>query len=236
MQAAKLIEHPSLSSLLPHCQSYVSKALSARNNNFEATDIEIYSASILEKIAELDSAITSLRMANGFILDLVSASDTASDAYRYHYENFLLRSMGIYDRSSRLVGASLALKPKDYEGLGGNAYVRKYADQGFPKIAAVLVIIENTLKSYRKPRNEIIHSKAFSSREIGLFSAIEFLDFDPPSDIDVRGLMSDYFSVNASEIAVVISDLVKALTKLLDLLAQLYEDANEACTKFSGQN
>jgi len=56
-----------------------------------------------------------------------------------------------------------------------------------PNIHATLQGVTDTVDGYRGPRNELIHSSAFSSRELGLFQSIRQFRVDT-GDIDTDEL------------------------------------------------
>lgn len=231
MKAPDFVEHPALTPLLPHMQSYTLKgltALKAGGNKFEASVIEIYAAGVLEKVGELDNAVASIRMAMNFILDLGSSVDTTSDVYRYHYENYILRSIGISDRAHRLVGTSLLLDARKYESVGSIKYVQGHVEHEYPEIFYALTAVSNAVRPNKSLRNELIHSTAFSNRKLGLFSAMEAIDLDIPSDIDAKKLMRAYFSEGGTQVAVTLSDIITSIRVLLESLAKTYETAHSA--------
>ena len=231
MKAPDFAEHSALTPLLPHMQSYMRKGLAelrAGGNKFEASTIEIYAAGVLEKVGELDNAVASIRMAMNFILDLGSAADTTSNVYRYHHENYILRSIGIIDRAHRLVGTSLLLDARKYESFGSIKYVLGHVEHDYPEIFAALTAVSDAVRSNKSPRNELIHSTAFSNRKLGLFSAIEAIGLDVQSDIDAKKLMRDYFSEGGARVAVTLSDIITSIRVLLESLAKTYETAHSA--------
>lgn len=177
----------------------------------------------MERVGELDNTIAALRLAMEYIIDLASEPINAT-VYRYHYENFLFRAVGAIDRSHRLVGASLRLDPEKYDATRGNMYVQRYVSTSDPKVHAALIAIEQVVKNHKKLRNAVIHSTAFSSRELGLFSAIETIKPDFPPNVDPQKLMREHFSLSGVEIANVIDSLMRSIFALLDSLAPTYAD------------
>lgn len=229
MNASGFVEHPALTPLLPLMQSYLLKGLAAQKAgiiNFEASAREIYAASVLEKVGEIDNAVASIRLAMNFILDLDVTADATSNVYRYHYENYIFRSVGITDRAHRLVGASLMLNVAKYESSGGINYVQAHVKHDHPEVYTALTAVSDAAKPNKSPRNEIIHSTAFSNRELGLFSAIEVIGLDVQSDIDVKELKLDYFSEGGAKIAVNLSEIITSVRVLLESLAKTYETAH----------
>lgn len=229
MKASDFVEHPALTPLLPLMQSYLLKGLAAQKagiNNFEASAVEIYAATVLEKVGELDNATASIRLAMNFILDLGMTADATSNVYRYHYENYIFRSVGITDRAHRLVGASLMLNAAKYESSSGINYVQQHVKHDHPEIYTALTAVSDAAKPNKSPRNEIVHSAAFSNRELGLFSAIEVIGLDAPSDIDVKELMLGYFSEGGAQIAITLSEIIRSVRILLNSLAKTYETAH----------
>lgn len=231
-QITYLSNHPALAPLFRHFKNFAKNGLaefSAGKVCFSASAIETYSADVFEKVGEIDNAIAALRMAVGFILDLSSSSDIGSDVYRYHYENYLLRSVGVVDRAHRLVGAGLQLDAEKYKRSSGNQYVQDQVKNNYPDILAALNAVNICVQKNRSPRNELIHSSAFSNRELGLFSAIETIGIQQGSDMNVKELMCDHFSETSVEISKVIFDLVTALFELISALSKVFLDVVNAC-------
>lgn len=220
------IEHQALLRLLPHLQSYVLKGLQEVKPNggqFKATEEECYAASVLERVGELDNSVKSLRLAMGFILDLKNTHEDAPDVYRYHYESFLLRLTGIVDRAHRLVGASLLLSPSKLEKNGANEFVLKSVASDYPEVHECLKRLTAAAAKHKASRNEVAHSKAFSTRELGLFSAVVSLRLEVADKTQINELMESYFSKGGAELAVLVADMVTGVETLLDALAPIHE-------------
>jgi hypothetical protein len=155
-------------------------------------------------------------------MDLATGDNVSPSEYRYHYENFIFRAVGVIDRSHRLVGASLMLDAKKYESSRGNLYVSKEVKEAYPAVYAALVSITTTVDSHKALRNAVIHASAFSNREFGLLSAFENLKIPVPDDVDLQGLMREHFSMNGGEVAIVISELEARLSDLLNSLGPIF--------------
>ncbi|CAM5214878.1 hypothetical protein CDEF62S_04066 [Castellaniella defragrans] len=209
---------------MPHLKIYARKGLNALQSGsktFPGPAVEIYAADVTERVSELDNALTALRLALGFVMDLGSQSALDPDIYRYHYENFVLRVVGFVDRAHRLVGSALLMDKAKFESVGGNRFVTKQVKTNYPDIHAALQGVTQAVESYKGPRNELIHSAAYTSRELGLFQSIRHFGLDT-GDIDVDELARGYFSGGATEIALTIARLVKTLANLLDALHPLF--------------
>lgn len=220
------IEHCSLKLLLPHFRECVQKGLNVMKlggQKYTASPVEIYAANVFEKVGELDNCIKSLRLAIAFILDISVETPKVADVYRYHYENFVLRLTGIVDRTHLLVGASLCLKPEKYEKLGGNNFVSKRVVTEHPHIHKWLENIALVVSDYKLTRNKIAHSNEFSSRELGLFTAIEFLNIEVGEEVGVHDMMNDYFSAGGAELAVLVDEVTNNVHELLTALNPIYE-------------
>lgn len=224
-----LIDHPNLVVLLPHMHSYCEKGLTnyaEGKGSFSVSTTETYACGVFERVAELDTALISLRLACRFVTELGSEPNPSPDVYRYHYENFVLRVIGLVDRAHRLVGASLLLPSKKYEGMRGNAFVQDATKTSHPGLYSALNAVADAVNSYRGPRNELIHSNAYSSRELGIFMGVEQFNVDTGS-IDMKELKRDYSSAGAAEIEQTIERLVVALTALLDELGPAFSIAHQ---------
>ncbi|WP_374491073.1 Cthe_2314 family HEPN domain-containing protein [Zoogloea sp.] len=226
------IDHPVLKPLSPHLRTYAAKGLhEARvgGKSFRATALELYAANVFERVGELDSCVQSMRLAMFCILDLAKTPEAETNVYRYHYENFILRLAGVVDRAHRLVGVSMRLKPKTFEKLGGNAVVAKHLRPNHPVILDRLGRIEAVASKKKGLRNDIAHSKAFSSRELGLFSAIELLEYTGVEAVEVKSLMGHYFTGGGSELAALIAESVTAVEQLLETLGPVFEEVCREC-------
>ncbi len=219
------IERSSLKLLLPHFRECVQKGFDVMKlggQKYTACEVEIYASNVFEKVGELDSCIKSLWLAIAFIVDISVESPNVADVYRYHYENFVLRLTGIVDRAHLLVGASLCLKPADYEKLGGNQFVLKRVVADHPLIHKCLKSIALVASNYKLTRNKIAHSSEFSSRELGLFSAIDILKIEVGEEVDLHDLMNNYFSEGGAELAVLVDEVAINIHELLTALHPIY--------------
>ncbi|MGY2167856.1 hypothetical protein [Pseudomonas gingeri] len=228
-----LADHSCLKILFPHMHSYALKGLAVQMGKeevFSPTAIEQYSVDVLGKISELDGALVSLRLAYRFIVELGAADEPSPDIYRYHYENFVLRTMGVVDRSYRLVGASLLLDAKRYEAVGGNRYVQGEISKKFSEVRAAVCVVERVVRKYKAPRNELIHSSAYTTRELGVFESIKNFDIDV-GGVDVEGLKRGYSLKGAREVYTTIVKLTEALICLLDALSTIYKSLQKANTR-----
>jgi hypothetical protein len=226
MQRSLLIEHQALSPLMSHLQSSGAKglvALLACDTSFVGTASEIYAGKVAERVSELDSSLESLRLALNYIMDLATGPAPSPAEYRYHYENFIFRTVGLIDRAHRFVGASLLLEPSKYECVSGNSYVMSHIKTNYPEVCAALGNIVSKVSEHKSLRNELIHSSAFSSRELGLFRAFDTLRLPTPEGSDLLGLMRAYFSLSAGDIAVLIAESESLLIVLIESLTSVYE-------------
>jgi hypothetical protein len=209
---------------MPYLKSYASKGLNellSGGKTFSGAAVEIYAANVAERVSELDNALAALRLTWDFVMDLSAQPSPAPDIYRYHYENFVLRVIGFVDRAHRMVGSALLMDKAKLESVSGNSSVQKQVKTNYPDIHDALQSVAQAVDSYRKPRNELIHSTAFTSRELGLFQSIRQFGMDTEG-INVDELAREYFSGRGTEIAQTIARLAKALTNLLTALHPLF--------------
>lgn len=208
--------------------SYCEKGLSnlvEGKDSFTVSTIETYASGVFARVDELDAALVSLRLAFRFVTELGSEPNPSPAIYRYHYENFVLRVIGLVDRAYRLVGASLLLPPEKYDAIRGNVFVQKATKTKHPRLHRALRSIADAVNSYRGPRNELIHSTAYFSRELGIFMGIDQFSVDTGS-VDMSELKRDYSSAGAAEIEQTIERLVATLTALLDELGPAFSTAH----------
>ena len=221
------IEHRAFARFLPYLQSYVLKGLQEVKTNgskFKATEQEFYAANVFERAGELDNSVKSLRLATAFVLDLKSTHEDAPDVYRYHHENFLLRLTGTVDRAHLLVGASLLLSPSKLKKIGANEFVAKSIALDYPELHECLNRLLATVAKHKSARNEVAHSNAFSTRELGLFSAVVSLNIDVGDKTEFNDLMDSHFSKSGAELALLVADLVSGIEALLDALVPIHEN------------
>lgn len=209
-------------------QSYCTKGLTNHiegKDSFTVSTIETYASGVFARVDELDTALVSLRLACRFVTELGSEPTPSPAIYRYHYENFVLRVIGLVDRAHRLVGASLLLPIERYEAMRGNTFVQKATKTKHPELYSALGAVAEAVNSYRGPRNELIHSSAYSSRELGIFMGIEQFSVDTDS-LDLNELKRDYSATGAAEIEETIGRLVATLTALLNKLGPAFSTAH----------
>ena len=220
------IEHHALACFLPHLKSYFLKGLQEVKPNggqFKATGKEFYAANVFERVGELDNAVKSLRLAMCFVMDMKNTHEDAPEVYRYHYENFLLRLTGLGDRAHRLVGASLLLSPSKLKKIGANEFVAKSIASEYPELLECLKKLATVASKHKTSRNEIAHSAAFSTRELGLFSAVVSLNLEVGDNTQINELMNSYFSEGGVELALLVAEMVKGIEELLDALVPIHE-------------
>lgn len=219
-------DHQIFVSLLPHMKAYALKGLheyktGQSGGKFRATALEQYSAQVLERVDALDSCISSLRLALSFTEDLDRAHSSVIELYRYHHENFLLRLTGVVDRAHRLVGASLAMSVEDLEKIGSNKLVERAVIAEHPDVHRALKKLADAVAAHKNDRNMVAHSAAYSTRELGLFTAITTMNLGLEG-IDLDELMEHYFSKGAVSMAALIGEMVLGIEELLDTLVPIY--------------
>ena len=216
-----LIDHPALSPLSPHMRTYVIKGLQelqAVGSVFVASRIEIYAAAVYERVGELDNCLESMRIAISEIAGLAKSATPTSKSYRYHYENYLLRVTGLLDRALRLVGIALGMPTATVDSLHGNARVTEAVKHAHPEVHKALLALHTLVAEKKNVRNEVAHSSAFSSRELGLYSAVEHLEYKGVNKADVQPLMASHFSTEASLLGIL---TVQAEASLFSLVGKL---------------
>ena len=217
--------HQIFVSLLPHMKAYALKGLheyetGQNGGKFSATALEQYSAQVLERVDALDSCISSLRLALSFIEDLDRTHSSVVELYRYHHENFLLRLTGVVDRAHRLVGASLEMGAKDLEKVGSNTLVERAVVTDYPEVHRALKKLADAVAAHKNDRNMVAHSAAYSTRELGLFTAITTMNLGIEGT-DLDELMDHYFSKGAVSMVALIGEMVLGIEELLDTLVPI---------------
>lgn len=211
---------------MPYLQSYFLKGLQEVKPNggqFKATEKEAYAANVFERVGELDNAVKSLRLAMCFAMDVKNTYEDAPEVYRYHYENFLLRLTGLVDRAHRLVGVSLLLSPSKLKKIGANEFVAKSIASEYPELLECLKKLATIAAKHKTSRNEVAHSTAFSTRELGLFSSVVSLNLKVGDNTQINELMNSYFLEGSAELALLVAEMVTGIEKLLDALVPIHE-------------
>ncbi|MGE8501970.1 MAG: Cthe_2314 family HEPN domain-containing protein [Pseudomonas sp.] len=226
-----LVEHPALLPLQPHLHEYLQKGLEKLTGNqssFKASALEIYAESVFQRVSELDNLISSLRLALNFILELTDKTQNAEKIYIYHYENFLIRLSGAVDRAHLLVGTSLLLPSSKLEKFGANKFVLERTATDYPHIHSALKSIQKIESPNKNTRNEIAHSKAFSTRELGLFSATNTLGLEITEEGTLEELMNHYFSRGGVELANLLHECITKNHELITELTPIYAHASNS--------
>ncbi|WP_186157266.1 Cthe_2314 family HEPN domain-containing protein [Burkholderia gladioli] len=218
-----LIEHEALRPLMPFLQSYLHKVLTARRGEEKprVTPIEFYAEMVAERIGELDNSMNALRMCASFIQQLSDSAQVDTNAYQYHYENFVFRVIGVDDRAYRLVGASMGMSRQQIERTKGKVAIERRVREVDGAILEALNGVTEVVKVFRKPRNELVHNSAFRTREIGLFHAVRELSI-PVEGYDVDALAREYFLSESEGVDLKIIAVQASLEKLLSELASSY--------------
>lgn len=221
------LEHLAVQPLLPYLREYTIKGLhelerQENGGKFKATDKQSYAAQVMERVDALENCIRSLRLAMNFILDLDKDHPDATYLYQYHYENFLLRLTGIVDRAYRLVGTSLCLDPVKLDKISANNFVAKAVVTDYTDLHRVLMMLSDAVALHKTTRNSVAHSATYTSRELGLFTAVTSLKLEL-GEIDIGYLMGHYFSKGGVGLAQLIAEMVSGVKALLDALAPIYK-------------
>lgn len=226
MKRSPFIVHCAIAGFIPYLQSYSLKGLEGIEQNEiqpTLTNKELYSARVFERIGELDNIVNALYLAIDFVAEMKNVRGNVPEVYRYHYENFLLRLTGLVDRAYRLVGVSLLLDPCKLNNNGAATFVKKEIGSIYPELIKCLSKLDKVSSKHKPLRNEIAHSNAFSSHELGLFSAIVSLNLEVDDKTKLDKLMNNYFSSGGAELALIVDKMVAGIEELLEALAPIYE-------------
>lgn len=189
---------------------------------FVATPLEIYAQAVWERVGEVDNCLESMRIAISEISTIASASPaSAPKLYRYHYENFLLRLSGIVDRAYRVVGAVIEVPAKQLNTAGTNLVVRKAVEKKNLSIHASLLSLDKLLSEKKAMRNEVAHAAAYSSRELGLFTAAEHLKHSPLDQSQIQVLMKAHFTTEVGWLGVLTAQAEASVYCLIEELSPL---------------
>lgn len=225
-----LLDHPALRALLDDFNAYAQSGLSAFQSGrkqFDASEASLYAAAVVERVVAVDDAMASLHIASTYLHELSTQADSATALHRYHYENFIVRTIGVIDRVYRLIGAALRLDPRRYESSSGNRHVDQYVQLHHPGLHASVAIIRGLGEHYRTIRNELIHAEAYSNRDLGLFDTAQKLGcrFEK---IDMPVLYQDYMRQRCDEVDGRLAELQAATSRLLNHLAPLLRNGSAA--------
>jgi hypothetical protein len=220
-----LVEHPALKPLTEYLSAYLVKGLQAMesgNRTFVATPLEIYAEGVWERVGEVDNCLDAMRLAISEISKIAKNSPpSAARLYRYHYENYLLRLSGMLDRAHRVVGTVIGMPEKRLNSSATNVAVRKSVERASPMVHHSLLAIEALMAEKKATRNAVAHAAAYSSRELGLFTASEHLVKSPLDKTKIQELMTAHFATEVGWLGVLTVQSEAAIHKLLDELAPL---------------
>lgn len=209
---------PILKPLCTHFLTYTKKRIHDVQREIKSshiTPLETYAVEVLTRVGELDNCIDSMRLAMYYMLDLVNTPKVESNYYRYHYENFILRLAGLVDRSYCLVGAAIKMEATTFEKIGGRKAVENKLRHEHAIILANLKHIEEMANRTTAIRNDIAHNRAFSCRELGLITALQSQELIDKEVLNENAFIAGFYSINSSELALIISELVAAIEQLI---------------------
>ncbi|MCO7500268.1 hypothetical protein NJG17_10190 [Stenotrophomonas maltophilia] len=220
-----LMGHPALQVMKPHITNFLRQsllAMLARQTTVGVTAKERFARSVYDRVGELDSALASLRLVSAFLQAEAKASYPDPEKYRYHYENFVIRGIGVVDRAFLLVADSLMLPKRARSTL---RMIEREA-RSHLLVHAALCKVKGLLQPYRHLRNRVAHESAYSNRNLTVLAAVRQLNLDVGT-IDVPAAARGSFEPQAAEVAQVIESLRPALENLLASLAPIYSNAVE---------
>lgn len=213
-----LIEHPALAPLSEHLRSYTIKALNQVNTDlrsFKASAIEIYAADVFERAGELDTCLKSMRLAIIAMIDISASPVARSEWFRYHVENYYLRATGLMDRAYRAAGAVIGLPKVKLETQATNRTVENALD-AIPSLQTKIFELRELIRTKKDIRNSVAHSGSFSSRELGLFLAIETLDELKDQREEISDLMTSHYQSEATDLSMLAHQAEALLYAMLD--------------------
>ncbi|WP_157476351.1 Cthe_2314 family HEPN domain-containing protein [Lysobacter sp. Root690] len=218
-----LIDHPALKTLLADFKAYAQSGLSAVQSGrkqFNASEASLYAAAVMERVVAVDDTMASLHIASTYLHELSTQAESATALHRYHYENFILRTIGGIDRVYRLIGAVLRLDPRRYDSSTGNRHVDQYVQLHHPGLHASVAAIHDLGEHYRAIRNALIHADPYSNRDLCMFDTAHRLGdrFEP---IDTPALYRDCMRQRCDEVDTRLAQLQAAISTVLDQLAPL---------------
>jgi hypothetical protein len=224
----KFIEHESLAPLMEPLTSYLQRALETVRRGDQlvhGTDLEKYANAIMGRVSEIGNCFAAMRIAAHEISNLADRLPPKSATlYRYHYENYLLRLSGIFDRVCRLVGEAIRIPSNKLDSAGTNAIVLGVLSKRYPDIHQSLSEIQKLLDEQRIVRNTVAHAEAYSSRELGLYIALEEVAPQGIKLSDVAPLMKNHFVKEAGLLGFLMSDVEARIWALMDHLASIFHE------------
>lgn len=220
-----LMGHPALQVMRPHITNVLCRGLldmQGGRATVGSTAKEHFARSVYDRVGELDSALASLRLVSAFLQAEAVASDPDPEKYRYHYENFVIRGIGVVDRAFLLVADSLMLPKRPQRSLK----VIESKARSHPLVHTALCQVKKLLQPYRSLRNRVAHESAYRNRDLTTLGALRQLNLDV-GNIDLPAAARGSFEPQAAEVAKVIKRLRPALENLLASLAPIYSNAME---------
>ena len=218
-----LIEHEALACLMPQVQSYLLKGMAlvgSTGRRVNATAAEYYAHAVFSSVSELDAGMASRRLVRRFVDVLETHADPDPEEYRYHYENFMIRGIGIVDRAHLLVEAALLMIRKQGRPIDHRLIVERVA-LSHPTAHAALLEVKAAVQLYRRPRNEVIHASAYSHRDLGTLCGVRVLGLELDG-VDVGQLARESFAAGGQEISTALTVLAPRLDALLVALGPVF--------------
>lgn len=221
-----LVEHPALEPLRKPITSYLLKGLEAQragNRSFSATELEIYAEAVWERVGEVDNCLEAMRIAIEEIgkIGKSSTGKPAATLYRYHYENYLLRLSGLLDRAHRIVGVVVGFPASRMNSNGTNIAVLAAVEKCHPKVHNALRKLRALQADKAQLRNSVAHASAYSTRELGLFTAAERLPHTPLDKEHIEGMMQAHFTTEVGWLGVLTVQSEAAIHLLLNELTPI---------------
>ncbi|PEU67257.1 hypothetical protein CN397_27340, partial [Priestia megaterium] len=106
--------------------------------------------------------------------------------------------------------------------IAANHFVAKAVATDYADLHRALTELSDAVAPHMQARNSIAHSEAYSTQELGLFTAVESLNVEI-GEIDIGLLMGQYFSKGGVGLARLITEVASRVEALLDALAPIYE-------------
>ncbi|VVD78813.1 hypothetical protein [Pandoraea fibrosis] len=224
-------DHVAFLPLLPVYKQVIRKMLAAYNAapNQEAEHVQLnnpenYAYKLFARADEIDKGFSSIKLVEKQLENLQLSEESARELLIYHYENFLIRAVGMVDRAHKLAGQAILIPTNILESTGCNRVVNQKSERLYGTVHSALAAVVESVTDYKSLRNELVHSQQFSNRLLS--SAAMVQTFGDQGDLALSREALALFRRNAlAEVRQTWEGLQKSLNELLSALAPIVTEA-----------
>lgn len=137
--------------------------------------------------------------------------------YQYHYENYIIRSVGFIDRMHLFAGKAMLMSAKKLKDIRANKHVEDHARRYNTAVLSQLRLARSRVAPDRSRRNLVVHVERFSNRILAMAQMPSLLS-DSTLAEQVRAHVNDAIQVELVAAGQVVNDLRATTEALVDAL------------------